>query len=854
MTPPSSSPLKHFLLWGPDPPDPAEPPSLLEILLPWPVRLLLVGATLCASLIWRSSGAAESLGWALAYGGAVAVSLAASLWKIIFTVNVVLGTLWLFGAAAAPPDRHQEPLRWFGLQAVELFNRETSHFEAFWIWMSVAFTWTPRIDWQLPLFAFVTLLGTPLINWAGRRLDPTARKADGSLLVARRPAIYASTFLGLCLVVGRSHDGQIADVVPLALAVLAGLLLRVIRIRRRKKLNRRALSAPTVAFRSAHRRATRAPDVVFGPVAPAIGILVLVALVVFGREVFAGTRDPTLDPPLPPGSPCTPERPGPSKVALSLFLLADSHAHELGGERFPGQTEIADALADTALRPVELDMLSNAPVKLFARGFKTLADEASHPFLWAHLGDFDDLSCAGEFDRAKGLLAAFPPARFAGISPGNHDSTFTGNFFWSPFWTPACEPVARLDKRASLDEARLDKRASLDEMKRWLAQPGFGVAGRLTVETPPSSAPRWLGGSPGALFTLTPLAVLDTPGGPRAVVAVFLDSADGQAFDYGIAGHWGDFSPEQDARVRKEVKSLVETGGASYAHPIWIVMSHHRLEDMTKWSAARLKAFLEWLDGPDGGNHGDREPRLLAYLSAHDHHAETHHVCIGQRLVRELVVGSTIDPPQQAAVLDVGIDQGSSPSARLTTIQAVRRGDLSCGGDQTTIDAAACRRLVASLKEAPACEPLLREPLPGPACSELEHVPSIMERFKATLRHPGIYEPAAILDDQRRRARDLLGCVCRPGAPGADASRCATVDHIDPFVGSAYQGVLDDVVALGGPDAEQELVCLSWAAAAVQRYKANGMTFATALRCAFDDRDLSGAEEVVATLEKVKCP
>jgi hypothetical protein len=43
-----------------------------------------------------------------------------------------------------------------------------------------------------------------------------------------------------------------------------------------------------------------------------------------------------------------------------------------------------------------------------------------------------------------------PAGRLAGISPGNHDMSFTGNFFWGPFWSAAC-PGGRLEKPASID-------------------------------------------------------------------------------------------------------------------------------------------------------------------------------------------------------------------------------------------------------------------------------------------------------------------------------------------------------------------------------------------------------------------
>jgi hypothetical protein len=132
----------------------------------------------------------------------------------------------------------------------------------------------------------------------------------------------------------------------------------------------------------------------------------------------------------------------------------------------------------------------------------------------------------------------------------------------------------------------------------------------------------------------------------------------------------------------------------------------------------------------------------------------------------------------------------------------------------------------------------------------------------------GVYRPEKILAEQIARARKLLGCVCRADAPGSDQTLkdlCAAAAAVpNPFkVGTAtdpplgiYTDVLNQRLAADGATgnaSDVELTCLSWAAAAIEAYKAAGMTMATALRCAFDDTTLPAGQETVASLEVQRC-
>jgi hypothetical protein len=213
-------------------------------------------------------------------------------------------------------------------------------------------------------------------------------------------------------------------------------------------------------------------------------------------------------------------------------------------------------------------------------------------------------------------------------------------------------------------------------------------------------------------------------------------------------------------------------------------------------------------------------------------------------------------------------------SIRLKTVQTVARPGFTCGPRPTTIEAEDCQRIVARLKCDPSCEPLFDEGQKAARdCSELEQDSGFGDAVVELLSSTSPVEPEAIKKAQRARARRLLTCVCRRpsdgpapvganscAGPGFDAPRSRPAGRCDAL-GPGDDPLSDDVfssrfaqrLATGGNDALKELACLSWAASAQQQHKARGMTFASALRCAFDDRTIPAAQESVATLDVQPC-
>jgi hypothetical protein len=886
--------VERFLVYGPDPVDLDEAPGPLETLLSWPVRMILLAGIWIVAWTWRSAVPAQQLGWGLAYAGAIAVSLAVSLWKWIFWPNLILGGLWLLFAHYPAPRRADQPLLWIARQAVEFLNRQMSHIEALWIWTALVLSTQPKINFQLPLLGAVYLVGPPVINALAQPRDPDQprlSKASGDLQWARRPLIYWATLLGLGLLVVRTWDLQALNLLPLALAVGVGAVFRLVRHRVRAARVGADDAQDHRAFRLAQRRFTRGADVGLGPVLVALSVVGLVLFSRHERAKLDSAVRSALDGPPPSDDACTPEQDGPVEPQLQMLLLADSQMHELGGKRFPGQMELADALVPVALRPVELDILSAAPLWRFGQHFahllssrpKPAAGQPERPFYWAHLGDFADLSCAGELDRAIQLLHPFPLDHLAGIAPGNHDMSFTGNFFWSPFWNEACKS-GRLDKPRST--------AALQAFAGAAIQKSHGAM----VEVGASPLPTWIGGRGGALVTVMPLGQVtakwdDQDGGKpsqHAVAGIFVDTADGNGFDFGIAGLFGTFSKEQDRTLRALVDHLGEQAGPGYQDPAWLLFAHHPLAEMTDEGRERLLAFAAWLDARHAGGAPDLRPRVLALLAAHTHIAETHRYCAGPRSLREIVIGSTIDPPQQAALLQVGANADGQLSVRVRTLPAVGRPGYTCGESETLLAAQRCRGIMAGLRATPACAPLFQTDDAGARdCGALERPLTTQEQLEAAATQHQPVDPDEIKSAQNLRAGKLMTCICRekgptPGAPAAGGAGhfCTLPPQKDADEGKPYDYFKDEAyhqailqrlgspsgpgvppaeAATAGPVAspqpeDEELVCLAWAAAAMQQHKVTGMTFAEALRCAYDDTSLPPAQESVATLEARACP
>src|SRR4029453_15473871 len=102
-----------------------------------------------------------------------------------------------------------------------------------------------------------------------------------------------------------------------------------------------------------------------------------------------------------------------------------------------------------------------------------------------------------------------------------------------------------------------------------------------------------------------------------------------------------------------------------YADPIYLVFAHHPHAEMSPWSASRLDELLGWLDTtPPRAGTSVSEPRTLALVPPHPHHAESHRQCIDGHALREIVVGATIDPPQQESLLELGTDARGGGSLR----------------------------------------------------------------------------------------------------------------------------------------------------------------------------------------------
>jgi 3',5'-cyclic AMP phosphodiesterase CpdA len=836
----------QFILHGPHRGDYDEPPGVCETVFSWPVRIAIVVASWLLAIGWVDTSTAGQIGWTLEYAGAVAISLAVSVWSFVFVVDGLLAAVWLALTFMPPPDPDRSPYLYWIQHGVELANRQLSHIEAFWIWMGVVLPCAPRIDVQFPALLGLAAIGPALIDRITQWLRPGASRGSGGLQSARRPVIYGATVLGLLILLIYRSAGQRMELLPLIAVLSTGLCIRMYRHVRRQR-HATAWADRVQEFRRRQRQLTRGVDVVLGPMFMLASVVAILALSLYARQRHDRLNHEALDGPPPDPQSCVAESGGPVGGDISMLLLADSQIHELGGARFPGQTELADSLVPSAVRPVELDMLSAAPLAHFRRAFDELVhDTRSRSVFWAHLGDLADLSCSQEIRRARELLSQFGSDKLAGIAPGNHDMSFTGNFLWSPYWADACK------------SGRADKATSNRLIEELLA-PAAGGSARLS-RPGRSRWPSWLVGT-GGLVTVTPLGSIVHRGAQRSVVAIFVDTGDDATSDWGIAGVFGTYSADQSDRLRALVLDLKRAG---VSDPLWLVFSHHPLGEMTGASRARLTATLAWLDADPLGARSDPgvsatrepEPRIIALVAAHTHRAESHRVCIARRVVRELVIGSTIDAPQQGATLEIGADPRGLASLRLRTVPTVARSGFTCGARPTMIDAEDCQRIVARLRREPSCEPLFDEP-PSQIrdCSELERPPELGETLAALFRSTNPVEPEAIRSAQSARARRLLSCVCRAPGPSDDkAGQCKPLGpKDDPLDDEVFGRRIDDRLAGGGDQADRELACLSWAASVQQAHKAMGMTFASALRCAFDDRTIPAAQESVATLEVQPC-
>ena len=863
--------LHRAFVCGPDPVEPDEPPRFLETLLPWPVRCAVVAAVVLSAAWWRDTGVGQQVAWGLHVGALSAVAIIASLWWQILVTDCIVAGLWFL--PFKPPRGRR--FRWNTLHIVTYVNRQVGHIAALVVWLLLSLGMSISLPRQLGGVAAVTLLGLPLLNGIARSElsflgQDRPSKATGDLLWRRRVLIYLVTALGLVLL-SLSAPSQVLELAPLLVAVSGGTVLRVIRheIRHRVVRRTRAEEASEKAdiakdaglaldarqlFREKQNNAARRTDG-FGP---ALVLAALVALVVASywlRSSLDAELRAALDGPEAPGDTCSREPHAPLEPEVGVFLMADPQTHELAGARFPGQTEVAEAFVKSATRPVSLAMLTSVPYRQLAGVYRGLADAwmkattaraareapATAPvnrMLWAHLGDLADIACQGELERALSSLDLFGTADLAGITMGNHESNFIGSFHWSPYWDGACS------------SGRLDKdQASASLVRHFRTPEGDGAGEFLNLRTSRLSR------RGGSLSAVTPLGVTRQPGANgsaprlRGGIGVFLDSSDGRAFDWGQPGSIGSVSREQLDLLSAAIGRLRSRGGP-YADPVYVLFEHAPYGDLEGASRARVGEFVVSLD--DRRDAPEREPRVLAIVSAHEHVAGTRRHCIGssdagKRLVREFLIGSTTDLPQQAAVVEVGPNDRGVLALSVRTLQTVARAGAACGSVPGIVGAMECRQVAARLSAEPACRPLLQtdpDAAPPRDCQELERSTSFMEQLGALRTFTGPRDPKEKKRLERVEARELLDCLCRSGACGAG-------EATDPLEDGGYLKRVEQASAV--PARAQELACLAWAAGARQTHKSQAPTMGEALRCAFDDPTLPAERVSTVSLETVTC-
>jgi hypothetical protein len=870
---PPSPPPAHRSWWqrllvdGPDPVDPNRPEDAgaLDTLLTWPVRWLAVVGALVVGRIWAHSAAGVQLGWALQYSLLVAVSIVSSVWLPVLVVNLISALAWLYVSWRPPRQQQPNAPGFDASDVVTWVNRQIGHGEAIITWVTVALVSGHGLIFQLVGVAAVVFVGPPAINWLTRRNfigGAVARRSRADLMMERRLVIYGATLLGIILL-GAKAPHQKAGLIPLLATVLPAIAVRCGRYFRRRSHERRAALAaatpesaaannPVREVRKQKVERQRRVDSVVGWVGPAIvvgSIVVLAGLSLWQTGRLAQARLEEQDGPPPPSDACAAEAGGPAVPTIAMLVLADTQLHELGGKRFPGQMEVASALVPVCRRPVELDMLSTAAVVRYQTVYEELAAARRKaglaPPWWAHLGDFADLSCADEMTRMLNLLknayGGEKEPNLAGVAPGNHDSTFQGNFAWSPYWDGACRK-------------RLDKAASDTQLAGLLAKrlPHGAETKAVRASFPQSLVHAF---TPPGRYTVTRLGTLPGNAGrpTRGVLGVFIDTSDQLAEDYGIAGTNGTFSGTQREQIQSAIRGQ-ETDGA-WSDPWFVVFGHIPYGELTSASQKEVQALITALD--DGGCQA-RGPdcthtRVIALVTAHTHFAESHRRCMGHRLVREIVVGSVIDPPQQAALLEVGLDARGRGVARLSTMPAVARAGFTCSADYA-IPAKACVETIAQLAQAPRCRDLVagidRDEQPTQSCDDLTRPMSLAEQIDGIARRGGPTDPEELRYGEEIRARSLVRCVCRDPLPEGAGLLCASALRA-PLDDEAYGAVIE---ALARDEKHQtEMTCLAWAASVVQQHKAAGMTMSDALHCAFVDPTLPPAQVTVAAAKDVPC-
>ena len=309
-------------------------PRFIDRLLPFWIRWLLLLAAVLIGVTWSSSGIGEQIAAMLQYAALVAVSLGASFWLAVGIANLIVAVLWFIPFKKKETD----PVVWFANHAVTFVNRHAGHTEALFVWLVISLAAVPDLRYQLPSFFAVVLLGISAINAITfyRAAARSERLSVEELYWRRRPFIYLATFLGLVVLAARSLP-EAGKLLPLAVAIAAGLGPRLVRHRRRmrrvEEKREPELEADRETFRRSQVAMARHLDAILGPLALTIFLGLVVGLSWrwrqdYDRAIAPATRETD-------GAACARELGGPEgKPEVSLFLAADTQLHELGGSGF----------------------------------------------------------------------------------------------------------------------------------------------------------------------------------------------------------------------------------------------------------------------------------------------------------------------------------------------------------------------------------------------------------------------------------------------------------------------------------------------------------------------------------------
>jgi hypothetical protein len=674
------------------------------------------------------------------------VSVFAAQWPVVMLFDALVGVAYLVATRWKAP-------RLLGLRAAVVgASRGAGHLEALfpWVVLSVAGPW-PLVPWTLR----GAMLGGCLFYAPGwidalthvSRRRGWLRAADGAddladhwrFRVQRRLVLLAASVLGFVLL-GAMARSQVLVVLPLLAAFLVGVLFRVAELRddprRSSSHGRRAVIER--ALRSAQHL-----DLAFLVVSQvALAWLLWAQLHAGAAASDADQRDRNLPERRVPAE-AAPAAPSPrAGPPIRLFVLADSQLHELSGVRAGVHLDMVHGIVPVAVRPVELDLLSVFTVARFERARRDLERAYGQPLPWVHLGDFGDLGCESEIERMTAIGAAMAPP--LAIVPGNHDNAFCGNFAWHPSWDPACGTRPRATK-AWADET----------LHAWSR----------------SSEPMSDLGSP-----YMPAAVPLGRVGGKEVLGVFVDTSDFTMPSLGVAGIQGEISRAQEVWIDRALD------GHPQARVVFFL--HHPVAELSALSRWRMGRIVDHAQG-----------RVVGLVSAHTHLAALRWTEAGARHVPELVVGSTIDPPQEAALLEIGENEAGRVAMRLTTLPAVARNGETCReiGARAVVEAATCDGVWRDVQA---------------RCPWLTAV-------QPSRVHPRT--PDGVKAEQQARAVALLRCLPELGLPAFSTSPAPLDDEgLTPAIDAAARRLLDPAAPPSAADDLDRLACLSWAGAVLQ--------------------------------------